>query len=150
MGKKVSLKKYFFIFLICNLPISFSDNLKVLKPMELNEKIKGKMDSNDSREYYELRLPKEVQPGSLLVFTVKESRTGVREGEELFSDPDIYVSKSMKFPSNREEADWYSERYGNDILTISDIKVNDTFYVGIYCQFKCRYTIFHSLIWDFF
>ena len=65
-----------------------------------------------------MKLPKNIPKGSLLVFTVKESRKGIKEGDEIFSDPDIYVSKTMKFPSNREEAEWFSERYGNDILTI--------------------------------
>ena len=145
--KKRFHKNILFILLICLFPIILSDNEKVLKPMKIDEKIKGKMDSSDSREYYELKLTKEVPPGSLLIFTVKESRKGVKEGEELFSDPDIYVSKTMKFPSNREEAEWYSERYGNDILTIPSYAVDkeETFYVCMYCQYKCRYELYSYL-----
>ena len=114
---------FFYILLICLISQTLSDNQKVLKSIELEQKIKGKMDENDSREYYELKLQKNIPKDSLLVFTVKESRKGVKEGEELFSDPDIYVSKSTKYPSNREEAEWYSERYGNDILTIPSYAV---------------------------
>ncbi len=136
-------KEFLPILLISLFSLSLSDNEKVLKPMKINEKIKGKMDQNESREYFELKLPKDIPIGSLLVFTVKESRKGVKEGEELFSDPDIYVSKTMKFPSNREEADWFSERYGNDILTIPSYAVDkeETFYVCMYCQYKCRYEL---------
>ena len=127
--------------------LTLCDKEKVLKPLELQQKVKGKMDSNDSREYFELKLPKDVPEGSLLVFTVKESRKGVREGEELFSDPDIYISKSMKYPSNREDSEWYSERYGNDILTIPSYAVSkeETFYICMYCQYKCRYELYSYL-----
>ena len=86
----------------------------------------------------------------MLTFYIQENKSNIEDGENIFSVPDVYVSKINKYPSNPATSEWYSERYGNDILTISDIKVNDTFYVGIYCQFKCRYTIFPSLIWDFF
>ena len=101
------------------------------------------MDQNESREYFELKLPDKIKKDSFLIFTVKESRRGVKEGDELFSDPDIYVSKSNQFPSNREEASWYSERYGNDILTIPSYEVesNEIFYVCMYCQYKCRYEL---------
>ena len=86
----------------------------------------------------------------MLTFYIQENKSNIEDGEDIFSVPDVYVSKINKSPSNPATSEWYSERYGNDILTISDIKVNDTFYVGIYCLFKCRYTIFPSLIWDFF
>ena len=136
--------KYFFIiFSISLFSLGFSDVEKVLKKLELEQKIQGKMDENESREYFELKLPDNVPQGSLLVFTVKESRSGVKEGEEIFSDPDIYVSKTNKYPSNKEGASWYSERYGNDILTIPSYAVekNEIFYVCMYCQYKCRYEL---------
>ena len=136
-------KIFLSIILISLFSLSLSDNEKVLKTIQLNEIIKGKMDQNESREYYELKLPKEIPPKSLLIFTVKESRKGVKEGDELFSDPDIYVSKTTKFPSNKEEADWYSERYGSDILTIPSYAVDkeEIFYICMYCQYKCRYQL---------
>ena len=140
-----SIKRLFFILSLI-FPI-FSDTQKVLKPLKLNELIKGKMDENESREYFELKLPDNIKPGDLLVFTVKESRKGIREGDEIFSDPDIYISKSNRFPSNREEASWYSERYGNDILTIPSyvVEPNEVFYVCMYCQYKCRYELYSYL-----
>ena len=140
-------KNFFFFLLICLIPFSLLDDQKIIKPIELNEKIKGKMVENDSREFYELKLPKEIPSGSLLVFTVKESRKGIKEGEELFSDPDIYVSKTTKYPSNREESEWFSERYGNDILTIPSYAVEkeETFYICMYCQYKCRYELYSYL-----
>ena len=134
--------KFFALIFFFSL-FSFSLSDKSLKTMELEKKVKGKMDQDESREYYELKLPDDVPRGSLLVFTVKESRSGVREGDELFSDPDIYVSKTNKYPSNKEEASWYSERYGNDILTIPSYEVesNEVFYICMYCQYKCRFEL---------
>ena len=138
-----SSKLYLLILFISFISFALSGNEKVLKKLELDKTVKDKMDENESRQYFELKLPSNVEKGNLLVFTVKESRTGIREGDELFSDPDIYVSKTNKFPSNKEEASWYSERYGNDILTIPSYAVdsNEIFYVCMYCQFKCRYEL---------
>ena len=147
MEKSSFTKKIFFILLICLISLVSSDLLSISKSIALNEKVKGKMDTNESREFYELKLPKEIEPGSLLVFTVKESRKGIKEGDEIFSDPDIYVSKSNKYPKNREEAEWYSERYGNDILTIPSYAVDkeEVFYICMYCQYKCRYELYSYL-----
>ena len=134
--------KYFVIISFISL-FCFSLSDKPLKTLKLEKKIKGRMDEDESREYYELKLPSIVPKGSLLVFTVKESRIGIKEGEEIFSDPDIYVSKTNKYPSNKEDASWYSERYGNDILTIPSYEVesNEVFYVCMYCQYKCRFIL---------
>ena len=83
MKKDSFTNKIFFILLICLISLVSSDLLSISKSIALKEKVKGKMDTNESREFYELKLPKEIEPGSLLVFTVKESRKGIKEGESL-------------------------------------------------------------------
>ena len=140
-------KNIYLILLISLIHQTISDNEKIIKSIKINEQIKGKMDQDESREYYELKLPKEIPPDNILVFTVKESRKGIKEGDELFSDPDIYVSKKTKYPSNKEESEWYSERYGNDILTIpsNDVQKEETFYICMYCEKKCRYELYSYL-----
>ena len=144
---EISPKYIFFILLISLISQTLSENEKIIKSIELNKKIKGKMDKDESREYYELKLPKDIPPDNILIFTVKESRKGIKEGDELFSDPDIYVSKKTKYPSNKEESEWYSERYGNDILTIqsNEVKKEDIFYICMYCEKKCRYELYSYL-----
>ena len=82
-----------YILLICLISFGKCDNDQNYKKLELDEKVEGKMDKDESREYFELKLPHDIEKGSLLVFTVKESRTGIKEGEEIFSDPDIYLIK---------------------------------------------------------
>ena len=146
---------YIFTFFLIFLPLIKTQQEPKLNVMYLNKNYSNKLDQNESHEYYILTLDNFTQNPDdkipkMLTFYIQENKSNIEDGEEIFSDPDVYVSKINKYPSNPGNSEWYSERYGNDILTISDIKVNDTFYVGIYCQFKCRYTIFPSLIWDFF
>ena len=64
-------------------------------------------------------------------------------GKEIFSDPDMYISKKNEKPENGSLAEWWSERYGNDIITIpkNEVNPNDTFYICMYCQFKCKYKL---------
>ena len=49
--------------------------------------------------------------------------------------------KKNKYPSSKRSAEWYSEQYGADIMSIpsESVKENNVFYIGMYCQFKCRY-----------
>ena len=55
----------------------------------------------------------------------------------------IYVSKKNEKPKSSKDSEYYSERYGSDILTIpsSEVNVNDTFYIGMYCQYSCKYEL---------
>ena len=111
--------------------------------LKLNKTVTGSLLENNSNEYYKLKIPSDIKKGSLLVFTVKESRKGVKEGDELFSDPDIHVSKKNMYPKTKEQAEWFSQRYGNDILTIpsEEVKPGEIFYVAMFCEYKCRYEL---------
>ena len=111
--------------------------------LTLNKTETGVLYQDNSFKYYKLKLPSTIEKNKyLLVFTVKESRKGVSEGEELFSDPDIHISK-IKFPKNKDDAQWYSQKYGNDILSIPNDQVgpNEEFYISMFCEFKCRYEL---------
>ena len=111
--------------------------------IELNKTVTGSIFEANTYEYYKLRLPTNIKNGNILVFTVKESRKGIREGEDLFSDPDIHVSKINKYPKGKDKAEWYSQRYGNDILSIpaEEVKPGDIFYIGMFCEVQCRYEL---------
>ena len=131
------------LFLISlNLVISDNDSKKLID-LKLDEIRYDKIAFDDSLNYYQLKIPKKIPYDSILIFTVKQSFKNIKINEEIFSDPNIYVSKSKDYPSNREEADWYSEQYGNDILTIPkhSLKPNDIFYIGMHCQRKCSYEL---------
>ena len=111
--------------------------------LELDKPITGSIFKDDSYEFYKLKIPNSYKKGNLLVFTVKESRKGISEGDEIFSDPDIHVSKINKYPKGKNQAEWYSQRYGNDILTIpaEEVSAGEIFYIGMYCEYKCRYEL---------
>lgn len=119
------------------------NNSKKLESLKLNTPTHSKISVDDSYNFYELELPEEVAKDKILIFTVKQSFKNIKINEEIFSDPNIYISKSNKYPSNREEADWYSEQYGNDILTIPKYALdkNEKFYIGLYCERKCNYEL---------
>ena len=111
--------------------------------LTLNKTIIGSINEENSYKYYKLKLPSSIENNKLiLIFTVKESIQGLPEGEELFSDPDIHISKN-KFPKRKDEAQWYSQKFGNDILTIpsDEVKGGEEFYIGMFCEYKCRYEL---------
>ena len=144
------LKKYFtnhssvltLILIFLNL-LQFISNNEKITDLKLNETTFGTMIKDNLNEYFKLTIPPDIKKGRLLVFTVKESIKGVKDGDELFSDPDIYVSKKNIYPKSKDQAEWYSQKYGNDILTIpsEEVKPGEVFYVGMYCEFKCRYEL---------
>ncbi|MCQ2815915.1 MAG: hypothetical protein MJ252_01495 [archaeon] len=142
MVKLFSSKAISLLFLLIFVKYSLSDNPQHIQ-MELEKPLSGEVKKDDAYEYYKLVIPQDVEKNSKnLVFEVKEDKSTTAEGEEMFSDPDIHISKSNDYPA-RFNSDWYSERYGDDIVSISKENVNpgDIFYVGMYCQFKCKYTI---------
>ena len=132
---------------ILSVLILISINISLIKSqieLELNKTKTGVIKKSDSYEFYILNLSNISDSKEyILIFEVKEDQNDIKEGEELFSDPDIYVSKKNKNPKNSENAEYYSERYGNDILTIpsNDVKENDTFYIGMYCQYACKFEL---------
>ena len=111
--------------------------------LTLDKVLMGKIDKDNSYDYYELSLPKNIPKNNLLVFTARESKLLMNENEEVFSDPDILISKKNKTPKNIDEADWYSQTFGNDIITIpsKDLVKLEKLYVALYCEKKCRYNL---------
>ena len=100
------------------------------------------MELDESHEYFLLKLPEDVTNKVLVFTTNQDSESDLsKDDDTLFSDPDFYVSKINKYPSSRLSSEWYSQRYGADIITVpsGSVKGGDIFYIGMYCQFKCRY-----------
>ena len=111
-----------------------------IKPLVLGHPIKGRMEIDESHEYFKLIITESME-GKLLQITTKQNKEEEIKEDEPFSDPDVYVSKINKYPSSPRSSEWYSERYGSDVLTIpgESLSQNDVLYIGMYCQFKCRY-----------
>ena len=133
-----------FLIIIINI-ISFkcdNSNQKI-EILKLNDPIYDKLTNDDSLNYYQLRISEKVEKDNILIFTVKQSFKDIKINDELFSDPNIYISKSYPYPSNKEEADWYSDQYGNDILSIPNhaLGKDEMFYIGLHCPKKCNYEL---------
>ena len=111
-----------------------------IKDLKIGVPIKGRMEMDESHEYFKLILPDSIK-GKLLQITTKQNKEEEINSDEPFSDPDVYISKENKYPSSPRSCEWYSERYGSDVLTIPAEALNpgDTLYIGMYCQYKCRY-----------
>ena len=138
----------FSIIILIIFPLRTNSQTRNLNEIQLNKTIKGEKKEDESFDYYTLKIPNNIEDKKyLLIFTVKEDKSDIKDGEEIFSDPDIYVSKTEKNPKSPETSSWYSERYGNDILSIpsEEITKNALFYIGMYCQFKCKYLLYAYL-----
>ena len=136
------MKRLFFLLFLFIL-ITCDNSKKKFIELKLNEPIIDKILFDNSLKYYRLEITDEINEDNILIFTVKQSFKNIKLNEEVFSDPNIYISKYNKFPSNRESAEWYSEQYGNDILTIPKYALdkNEIFYIGLHCQKSCNFEL---------
>ena len=140
----VSKKKFnnknlylFTILILCFLSLTYSQEIETIK---LGQIIKGSMPLDESHKYYKLHIPRSESNKVLIISTNEDSSTS-QDTKDSFSDPDFYISKKNKYPSSRRSSEWFSEQYGSDILSIpsESVQENDIFYIGMYCQYKCRY-----------
>lgn len=135
------LNSIFHIFPIL-LIISLLSNINSqnIHEIKIGEVVKGKLNLDEGHSYYQLKIPRN-ESNRILIISTSEDSSLTENIKDSFSDPDFYVSKINKYPSSKRSAEWYSEQYGSDILTIpaESVEVDDIFYIGIYCQFKCKY-----------
>ena len=139
MKSKYSLSIFQYLIFLSFISIILSESID----LTLNKTVVDVLYQDNSYRYYKLKLPPNLEKNKfILVFTVKESQQGLIEGEELFSDPDIHISKT-KFPKNKDDSQWYSQRYGNDILTIpaEEVGGGEEFFITMFCEYKCRYEL---------
>ena len=131
---------YIFIFLIF-LKLISSDEKNI--DFSLNEILTGLIEKDNSYHFYVLSFKNKIKEDNLLVFTARENRQFLNVEDFIFSDPDIYISRKNKNPKNKKESDWYSETFGNDIITIPSKDLQDIkeLYVSLYCEKKCRYKL---------
>ena len=132
------LKQYLFFIVIFSFLFSiFSQEIETIK---IGQIVKDIMPLDESHKYYMLTIPKNESKRVLILSTHEDSSTS-KSYKDSFSDPDFYISKKNKYPSSRKSSEWFSEQYGSDILSIpsESVEENDIFYIGMYCQYKCRY-----------
>ena len=136
--KQSSISSLFYILILLQL-FSTIYSQEVIN-IRIGQTIKGEMPLDESHKYYSLTIPRNESNRLLIVKTHEDSSVDSNT-KTSFSDPDFYISKKNKYPSSRRSSEWYSEQYGSDIMSIpaESVGENDIFYIGMYCQFKCRY-----------
>ena len=126
MKKKTSFLVFLFLLL---LPFSLQN-----KEIELDKEVEGSIQVDDGYDFYSITLknpPIDKEDTYNLIFKVEEQK-GDQAQRDDFSDVDIYVSMENTMPQNSATATWFSERYGDDLITISKrhIKAGATFIWG--------------------
>ena len=115
-----------------------SSNINLL----VNSEQSGKL-PEDSYEFYTLELDSSLEAHKYnLVVRVFEDK-GDYESREDFSDVDLYISVLNSQPKSPSTSTWFSERYGDDIITINKehVEASKKFHIGVYCQFQCNYIL---------
>ena len=133
----LSIQMIFIILILSFLSLTYSQKIESIK---IGQIVKGKLLFDEGHNYYQLKIPRN-ESNRILIITTSEDSSINDNTKDSFSDPDFYISKKNKYPSSRRSSEWYSEQYGSDILTIpaESVGEDDIFYIGIYCQFKCKY-----------
>ena len=133
----LSIPMLFIILILSFLSYTYSQKIE---PIKIGQIVKGKLLFDEGHNYYQLKIPRN-ESNRILIITTSEDSSINDNTKDSFSDPDFYISKKNKYPSSRRSSEWFSEQYGSDILTIpaESVGEDDIFYIGIYCQFKCKY-----------
>ena len=130
------------IFIILILSLLSQIYCQKIEEIKIGQKVRGSMILDEGHKYYKLTIPRNESNRILIIYTTEDSSLK-DDIKDSFSDPDFYVSKKNKYPSSVRSSEWYSEQYGSDILTIpaESVHQDDTFYIGMYCQYKCKYIL---------
>ena len=137
---KSKYSQYINLFLLILFSLISESISQKIMPISIGQIIKGEMELDESHKYYSLTIPKN-ESNRILIITTHEDNSEGKDTKSSFSDPDFYISKKNKYPSSKRSSEWYSEQYGADVLSIPSESVgeNDIFYIGMYCQFKCKF-----------
>ena len=113
-----------FKIFICLTIISCYNN-QTITDIFLGKEIKGELHLDESHIYFSLKISAGINKKVLVFTTHEENDNKNNKNKDIsFSDPDFYISKNNKYPSSRLSSEWYSQRYGPDIITISPESFN--------------------------
>ena len=91
--------------------------------------------------YYNLEIPNDIQPHTKYLLVKVSPNEKQDRKENLYSDPNLYVSTTNKFPNRQNNSEWHSFRFGDEIITIDKqyVKPGNRFYFGVHCDKKCNF-----------
>ena len=135
MVKVISTKYAFFLLLF----ILVSCDKEIIE-LKLEKTKYGSLQKNEY-DYYKLTLPKEIEKYNNLIIELEPNKE-LDIVSNIISDPDLYVSKSEKYP-NESKHTWSSKRFGDETVSINRnlLEPKDVFYLGVHCKDKCNYII---------
>ena len=86
--------KSYIIFIIYFLLLSKTHSVPMEDELQINVNYTGSISSDESREYYKLIIPSDIKSNtSIVTFILEENKDNITDGDEIFSDPDMYISK---------------------------------------------------------
>ena len=142
--KNKTFFKQILLLLILFLYTKSSPNQPIY-PLKLNIPEKGSLNDN-SYMFYKLTLneiSQNIKENLIIRADEDKSVSSDNNIQYHFSDPDLFVSKTNKYPKDPETSTWYCNEFGNDIVAISKeyVNPNSTFYIGVFCQKKCNFIL---------
>ena len=118
--KNKTFFKQILLLLILFLYTKSSPNQPIY-PLKLNIPEKGSLNDN-SYMFYKLTLneiSQNIKENLIIRADEDKSVTSDNNIQYHFSDPDLFVSKTNKYPKDPETSTWYCNEFGNDIVAIS-------------------------------
>lgn len=93
-----------------------------------NQLIQNLSQGQNSMAYYKMQV-------GMRYFTGVEHLVIKVMADSFESDPDVYISKTNKYPSSSLTAKWYCEREGSETCVIhnGEFAVGDILYIGVKC-----------------
>ena len=120
---------------------------KDLIEIELNQIKRGSLTTNEY-DYFVLNIPNVYSEDANLIIELEPNQYLDRINN-IVSDPNLYISKTVKMPSVTENT-WKSERFGDETILIgsADLSPSQQFYISVHCKEKCNYSLKVQLIKD--
>ncbi|CDW74582.1 UNKNOWN [Stylonychia lemnae] len=133
------------ILLITMIPLQTvaQTSLKNIMKLELN-KISDTYEvlEQEKFKYYSVYVdPKLFDSTQYLVVKVKPV-------QDIFADPDLFISKKNKNPNTYEDSEWVCSTFGQDTCAISpdSLQAQDLIYIGVRCTQGCIFSIYPQLM----
>ena len=129
------------IFLLLNLLFT-SSLCETINEIENNSPKKESLASG-ATTYYMFKVPENITDESHYLLVKVTPNSELDAQDDIFSDPNLYISTTNKYPNNHHNSEWYSQRFGDEIITIDNkyVKPNGLFYIGVFCERKCNYIL---------
>ena len=114
----------------------FINSQEITKIISIENSILIKSNEN-YQKFFSYEIPENFSSNSMLIFTLNQNKN------DFFNDANIFISKTNKFPNSKLNSNFYSEIYGNKLISIpsNEIKKHEIFYIGILCENSCDFTL---------